>query len=167
MEQGTLAPRATLNLSNEEAAALRRTGWPVDLLVHRSPKVVHSVAAFRREVLSGNHLEQAVLFPGGLPQLNLDLAGALPARLARALADASSVLDLLRNLGEDLEEFQGNLESVDPRTHLQHDVLQMAEDQQLLAVDEAQRLAREWWQSPGDQAFEDTVQAEKALNPKP
>ncbi|CAE7440056.1 DNAH6 [Symbiodinium sp. CCMP2592] len=102
----------------------------------------------------GNHLEQAVLFPGGLQRLGLECS--LPSRLTSALASSKDVLNLLAHLGDGLDDFQGNLEGVDLQTRLQQDVLRMAEDQQLLGMTEAQRLAREWWQAD-DQAFENNT----------
>ncbi|CAE8593425.1 unnamed protein product, partial [Polarella glacialis] len=148
---------------------LRLSGWPAEVLEARDkrPRLAADAAAFWRELLLGEHMQDVVLLRDGLRQLGLEEEACLPVELRQALDNSESVVGFLTNLARTsatptatttatttapssdwLDALQANVECVDPESHLQQDALELAEDLGLLDMDEAQNAARVWWRQP-------------------
>ncbi|CAE8616849.1 unnamed protein product [Polarella glacialis] len=108
-------------LSDKERLMIESVGWPTEILEdpRRQPRMVRSPEAFANEVLLGDHLDDIVIFPGGLGKIGLGEADVLPHWLISALdspAARTSVLGFLRGLGpEELAAHKAALEFPDER----------------------------------------------------
>ena len=80
-------------------AALEVAGWPRSLLApEKQPRLVDDPTAFRREILVGCHINELIVYKGGLSALALE--GSLPPALSSSAVREPSVRRFLHALDD-------------------------------------------------------------------